>query len=144
MLLYIFLTRNNPTQANRMESCLVTVLVCRWWLEWNRFFSRQPFSFINPEVVEATCQCLLAQAEESERNQQDEAQVEALILEEFGRCLVQIIEIANKSKIPSSNNSTAATSWPSQSGALLFLILIIVRIWFCLVSSLNISTFTKE
>ncbi|XP_059085160.1 protein lin-54 homolog [Tigriopus californicus] len=72
--------------------------------------SKQPFSFINPEVVEATCQCLLAQAEESERNQQDEAQVESLILEEFGRCLVQIIEIANKSKLPTSTNSASAAS----------------------------------
>ena len=61
-------------------------------------FSRQPFSFITPEVVEATTQCLLAQAEESEKNKQSESEIEGLILEEFGRCLVQIIDIANKAK----------------------------------------------
>ncbi len=52
---------------------------------------QQPFSFITPEVVEATCQCLLAQAEESERNGLGEGEAEGLILEEFGRCLNQII-----------------------------------------------------
>ena len=68
------------------------------------FFSRQAFSFITPEVVEATCQCLLAQAEEAERaaategTPVSEKETEALILEEFGRCLSQIIDISNKDK----------------------------------------------
>ncbi len=62
------------------------------------FFCRQPFSFLTPEVVEATCQCLLAQAEESERSGVGETETEALILEEFGRCLTQIIDIASKSR----------------------------------------------
>ena len=65
--------------------------------------SRAPFSFLTPEIVEATCQCLLAQAEESERNQVAEEAAEGLIIEEFGRCLVQIIDMANKTKI--SNGS---------------------------------------
>jgi hypothetical protein len=60
--------------------------------------SRQPFGFITPEVVEATCQCLLAQAEESEKKGQSEPEIESQILEEFGRCLVQIIDMANKTK----------------------------------------------
>ena len=58
---------------------------------------RQPFNFVTQEVVEATCQCLLAQAEEAERNGQPETEIEGLIIEEFGRCLSQIIEMANKS-----------------------------------------------
>lgn len=76
---------------------------------------RQPFSFITPEVVEATCQCLLAQAEESERSSTAEADTEALILEEFGRCLVQIIGFANKSKAATSNGGgpAAAASLPT-------------------------------
>ncbi len=61
--------------------------------------SRQPFNFITPEVVEATCQCLLAQGEEAEKNRVNrEVDTEALILEEFGRCLTQIIDMANKNK----------------------------------------------
>ena len=62
--------------------------------------NKQPFSFITSEVVEATCQCLLAQAEEVEKSGRgNEEEIEGLILEEFGRCLLQIIDIANnKSK----------------------------------------------
>ena len=58
--------------------------------------SRQPFSFVTTEVVEATCQCLLAQAEEAERKSLSEVENEAMVIEEFGRCLKQIIEIAKK------------------------------------------------
>jgi len=59
---------------------------------------RQPFSFVTQEVVEATCQCLLAQAEEGEKQVAEEKETEKKVLEEFGRCLAQIIEFANKSK----------------------------------------------
>ena len=48
-------------------------------------------------MVEATCQCLLAQAEEAERQGQAEVEIEGLIIQEFGRCLSQIIDMANKS-----------------------------------------------
>ncbi len=61
------------------------------------FIFRQPFNFITNEVVEATCQCLLAQAEEAEKKGQSESAIEGLIIEEFGRCLSQIIDMANKS-----------------------------------------------
>eukprot|EP00092_Neocalanus_flemingeri_P020348 GFUD01022044.1.p1 GENE.GFUD01022044.1~~GFUD01022044.1.p1 ORF type:complete len:858 (+),score=234.63 GFUD01022044.1:120-2693(+) len=60
--------------------------------------SKQPFSFVTQEVVEATCQCLLAQAEEGEKQAKTEADIEKSVLEEFGRCLVQIIDLAGKSK----------------------------------------------
>ena len=59
---------------------------------------RQPFSFVSQEVVEATCQCLLAQAEEGEKKGQSIEQIERIVLEEFGRCLVQIIDFAGKAK----------------------------------------------
>jgi len=55
---------------------------------------QQPFSFVTQEVVEATCQCLLAQAEDGERLGVAEEQVERQVLEEFGRCLSQIIDFA--------------------------------------------------
>jgi len=58
---------------------------------------KQPFSFVTSDVVEATTQCLLAQAEETERNgKHSQADIESMIIEEFGRCLGQIIEMANK------------------------------------------------
>ncbi|XP_051865532.1 protein lin-54 homolog [Pristis pectinata] len=57
-----------------------------------------PFTFVTKEVAEATCECLLAQAEEGEKNSQTKAVTERMILEEFGRCLMQIINSAGKAK----------------------------------------------
>lgn len=56
---------------------------------------KQPYNFMSSEVVEATCQCLLAQAEEAERSGLSTEEGERLIIEEFGRCLVQIIGCSN-------------------------------------------------
>ncbi|XP_071953403.1 protein lin-54 homolog [Antedon mediterranea] len=64
----------------------------------NESGERLPYSFITNDVAEATCQCLLAQAEETERNGDLPHIGEQLILEEFGRCLMQIIESAGKTK----------------------------------------------
>jgi hypothetical protein len=50
------------------------------------------------EVLDATCLCLLAQAEEAERMDNSEEEAERFIIEEFGRCLVQIIECATKTE----------------------------------------------
>ena len=50
------------------------------------------------EVVEATCACLLAQAEEGERQRMPPVVQERMVIEEFGRCLMQIIESANRTK----------------------------------------------
>jgi hypothetical protein len=62
------------------------------------FFFRQPFNFLTDKVVEMTCQCLMAQAEEAERNMFDDETSEKLIIEEFGRCLKEIIESAHKAE----------------------------------------------
>ncbi|KAH3864034.1 hypothetical protein DPMN_027046, partial [Dreissena polymorpha] len=59
---------------------------------------RLPFSFVTTDVVEATCACLLAQAEEGERQRMPGVVQERMVIEEFGRCLVQIIESANRTK----------------------------------------------
>ncbi|CAC5368001.1 LIN54 [Mytilus coruscus] len=59
---------------------------------------RLPYTFITSEVAEATCACLLAQAEESERMKMPPVVQERMVIEEFGRCLLQIIESANKTK----------------------------------------------
>ncbi|XP_043276542.1 protein lin-54 homolog isoform X2 [Venturia canescens] len=60
--------------------------------------ARQTFNFLTDKVVEITCQCLLAQAEEAERNMLDEDTSQRLIIEEFGRCLKEIIESAHKAE----------------------------------------------
>ncbi|XP_067210845.1 protein lin-54 homolog isoform X3 [Linepithema humile] len=60
--------------------------------------SRQPFNFLTDKVVEITCQCLMAQADEAERNMYDDETSQRLIIEEFGRCLKEIIESAHKAE----------------------------------------------
>ncbi|XP_039389609.1 tesmin isoform X2 [Mauremys reevesii] len=59
---------------------------------------RQPTTCISWEVVEATCACLLAQAEEAEKETYSVCLAEQMILEEFGRCLSQILHSEFKSK----------------------------------------------
>ncbi|RLU26383.1 hypothetical protein DMN91_000177 [Ooceraea biroi] len=60
--------------------------------------TRQPFNFLTDKVVEITCQCLMAQADEAERNMVDDETSQRLIIEEFGRCLKEIIESAHKAE----------------------------------------------
>ncbi|XP_012278286.1 protein lin-54 homolog isoform X2 [Orussus abietinus] len=60
--------------------------------------ARQPFNFLTDKVVEMTCQCLMAQADEAERNMLDDETSQRLIIEEFGRCLKEIIESAHKAE----------------------------------------------
>ncbi|XP_012376341.2 tesmin [Dasypus novemcinctus] len=53
---------------------------------------------ISWEVVEAACACLLAQGEEAEKERCSQCLAEQRVLEEFGRCLSQILHIELKSK----------------------------------------------
>ncbi|KAM4052301.1 protein lin-54 homolog isoform 2-T3 [Anomaloglossus baeobatrachus] len=57
-----------------------------------------PFTFVTKEVAEATCACLLTQAEEGEKLSKSKAATERMILEEFGRCLMRVINSAGKAK----------------------------------------------
>ena len=57
-----------------------------------------PCMFFTREVIEATCTCLLAQAEEAEKTDRSVQVAETMILEEFGRCLMQLIQAASKTK----------------------------------------------
>ncbi|KFQ34566.1 Protein lin-54, partial [Merops nubicus] len=57
-----------------------------------------PFTFVTKEVADATCECLLAQAEQAEKMGKTKAAAERMILEEFGRCLMRVINSAGKSK----------------------------------------------
>jgi len=62
------------------------------------YFNRLPYTFVTAEVAEATCACLVAQAEEAERTRQQEMMEEQMILQEFGRCLMQVIQSATSTK----------------------------------------------
>ncbi|KAJ1521300.1 hypothetical protein ONE63_002978 [Megalurothrips usitatus] len=53
--------------------------------------SRRSDSIMSDNVVNATCECLVAQAEKAEKTDLDDVEAEKLIIEEFGRCLVEII-----------------------------------------------------
>ncbi|MGH0136876.1 UNVERIFIED_CONTAM: hypothetical protein FKN15_009588 [Acipenser sinensis] len=66
---------------------------------------RCPFACITFNVIEATCACLLAQAEEAEKEGYSVYQAEQMILEEFGQCLTQIVQSTLKS----------GTVWDSKS-----------------------------
>ncbi|KAF2899459.1 hypothetical protein ILUMI_06720 [Ignelater luminosus] len=54
--------------------------------------NKHAFSFITDDVIEATSQCLLAISDTAETHAQDEEKTKCQIIEEFGRCLKEIIE----------------------------------------------------
>lgn len=57
---------------------------------------KKPCNFITPDVIEATIQCVIAQADDCQKNNYDAKTSERKILEEFGRCLVEIIDFSKK------------------------------------------------
>ncbi|KYO41578.1 tesmin isoform A [Alligator mississippiensis] len=58
----------------------------------------QTTACISWDIIEATCACLLAQAEEAEKEAYSICVAEQMILEEFGRCLSQILHSEFKSQ----------------------------------------------
>ncbi|XP_060522430.1 protein lin-54 homolog isoform X2 [Cylas formicarius] len=52
---------------------------------------KQTLNFITDDVIEATCQCLLTISEDADSIMQDEEVTKKQIIEEFGRCLTEII-----------------------------------------------------
>ncbi|KAI7812176.1 putative tesmin [Triplophysa rosa] len=58
---------------------------------------RSPLTGITPDVVEATCSCLLAKAEDAEKEGYILPHAEKMILEEFGQCMTQIVQSIFKS-----------------------------------------------
>ncbi|CAL1275676.1 unnamed protein product [Larinioides sclopetarius] len=65
----------------------------------SRSGERLPFAFVTDDVLEATCLCLLATANDAEKSHASEDEIERLVMLEFGRCLKRIIECANKTKV---------------------------------------------
>lgn len=57
---------------------------------------KKPYNFMTQDVIEATVQCMIAQAEECEKVGVSKSQGEKMILEEFSRCLQEIIEFSAK------------------------------------------------
>ncbi|KAG9511185.1 Protein lin-54-like protein, partial [Fragariocoptes setiger] len=67
-------------------------------IQFNHIGSSMPCSFITNEVIQATSQCLITQADEAEAKNIGYEQLEQLLIEEFGKCLTSIIDSASKSK----------------------------------------------
>lgn len=57
---------------------------------------KKPYNFMTQDVIEATVQCMIAQAEECEKLNVTKKEGERMILEEFSRCLQEIIEFSAK------------------------------------------------
>lgn len=57
---------------------------------------KKPYNFMTQDVIEATVQCMIAQAEECEKLDLSKKDGEKMILEEFSRCLQEIIEFSAK------------------------------------------------
>ncbi|KAJ8978989.1 hypothetical protein NQ317_015705 [Molorchus minor] len=53
---------------------------------------KQTINYITDDVIEATCGCMLTISDNADENMQDEEMTKHLIIEEFGRCLTEIIE----------------------------------------------------
>lgn len=56
--------------------------------------SKQPYNFITQDVVDATIQCMIAQADECKKSGMQQKIAERMIIEELGRCLVEIIDFS--------------------------------------------------
>lgn len=68
--------------------------------------SKLPASHMTENVIEATSHCLIVTAGDAERNMIGEEAAKRLVLEEFGRCLVEIIQHSRDlSNDPTNHNS---------------------------------------
>ncbi|XP_014785140.1 protein lin-54 homolog [Octopus bimaculoides] len=73
----------------------IVVVVC---LTHGLSCCRLPYTFVTSDVVGETCVCLMARAEESEKLKLPSVVQERMVIEEFGRCLMRIIDSAHKTK----------------------------------------------
>ncbi|KAJ1218746.1 hypothetical protein NDU88_006322 [Pleurodeles waltl] len=86
------------TAAKTKLSSQISDLITRPTPALNSGGGKLPFTFVTKEVTNATCDCLLSQAEQAEKLGMSKAAAERLILEEFGRCLMRVINSAGKAK----------------------------------------------
>ena len=79
--------------------------------DFQRRGNRRSDSIMSDHVVSATCRCLVAQAEKAEKDNLKDSEAEKLIIEEFGRCLVEIIAcVSNRTEDTSSSVSDQCES----------------------------------
>lgn len=85
-------------KANTLDTSgtALTTFEKRADLDSPTLLSKKPCNFMTQDVIEATIQCVVAQADECQKSNLDPKSSERLILEEFGRCLVEIIEFSLK------------------------------------------------
>lgn len=81
--------------ANRFLIKLVIALFSNKGSNSASLFFRHAFSLITEDVIEATSQCLLAISDSAQSNGQAEELTKQQILEEFGRCLQEIIKCSS-------------------------------------------------
>ncbi|VTJ88369.1 Hypothetical predicted protein [Marmota monax] len=86
------------TAAKTKLSSQISDLLTRPTPALNSGGGKLPFTFVTKEVAEAICNCLLAQAEQADKKGKSKAAAERMILEEFGRCLMSVINSAGKAK----------------------------------------------
>ncbi|KAF7255233.1 hypothetical protein EG68_08385 [Paragonimus skrjabini miyazakii] len=72
---------------------------------------RMPSGFLSMEVTEAACGCMLAQLDEAKQRSVSPVHQERVILEEFGKCLEQILESA--AKVPYMSTYADAVNFSS-------------------------------
>jgi len=59
---------------------------------------RPAYTFLTLDVIEAMCSCLIAEAEDGEQSRRSAADQELRIINEFGRCLTQVIDSASRTR----------------------------------------------
>jgi len=56
------------------------------------------YTFLTLDVIEAMCSCLIAEAENGEQSRLSDVDQELRIMNEFGRCLTQVIDSATRTR----------------------------------------------
>ena len=79
----------NYTAAFRSKPNLLVVLI-----------SRNPHAYLKKDVIGAIMDCLIAQCREAESAKCNESTTEKVILEEFGRCLNDVIKASAQQTKP--------------------------------------------
>ncbi|KAJ6640206.1 Tesmin, partial [Pseudolycoriella hygida] len=60
---------------------------------------KKNLNVLTPDIIESTIECVIAQAEESQKDNVPTKVAELMIIEEFGRCLEEIRRITNMQNI---------------------------------------------
>lgn len=56
---------------------------------------KKNFNILTSDIIDSTVECLLSQAEQCQSNNVNDKVAEQMIIEEFGRCLEEIIRLTN-------------------------------------------------